>query len=139
MNQLLQTLVVLVGLSATAHALPGPQPLPPVGSRGSIIRDVTINGIPLLALTSPDDAILNGEPGNRWQVDNDVRTRAQQICSYFSNAQLVNYRLAKTSSYRYVTFESGWSVNYVSEDLVRPFRGQYATGYARGFDSISCR
>ena len=131
-------------LSIQVKAMPGPRPGPPPGAGGNyggvqVLNDVTNNGVPFLALSAPDDAISRGEPGNRSQVDRDVHTRAQQICTYFRHGQLVDFSLGYVDAGNYVTFEYGFRIAYVSNDLVRPFNGSYAQGFAQGFSSIRCR
>lgn len=105
--------------------------------------EVTLRGYTYMAVTAPDDFILQGgysEYGDRYTVREAIETRAQQYCSYNNrNARLVDYRVSRYQSTSLVMIDFGWVVKRVSSDLTRPFRDQGITGVARGFERITCR
>lgn len=106
--------------------------------------EVTLRGYTYMAVTAPDDFILQGgysEYGDRYTVRDAIQTRAQQYCSYNNrNAQLVDYRVSRyQATGTLVMIDFGWVVKRVSSDLTRPFRDQGITGVARGFERITCR
>jgi hypothetical protein len=98
-------------------------------------------GYPFMAETAPDNAIINRRfRGDIRASQQAVDTRAQQICSLNGRGQLVNYELGFVGYNRYVTIAYGWRVEYVTNDLIQPFkneRGQIV-GYPSGYVRVTC-
>lgn len=140
----MMTAALILVAASIAEARPSRDPMPP-RRPGPPAQEITLQprewGLPFMAATAPDDAIINGRfPGNVYASQEAIRTRAQQICSYYGFGQMTDFGLGYANAQDYVTIGYGWTLDRAQSDLIRPFRDQYGriAGYAQGFSYVRC-